>query len=125
MLHVDTTSKNRSNVYDPDHPALIATNRPCSSIDTDVLPEVKSCCRLFDDIFRRSNIQQIMSLMKYSLDLSNPWISQYYHNYEEDEDMQTLRTTRDLYKGWLAEGDDELLKLLSTNGEINFLQGFG
>ena len=66
-----------------------------------------------------------MSLMKYSLDLSNPRISQYYYSYKDDKAKPTFGTMRDLYKVWLAESDNELLKLLSTNGELNFLAGFG
>ena len=106
-----------------DKPSVNATKPPCTSIEKDDVPEVQSCCRLFDDIFRRSNTQQIMSLMKYSLDLSNPWIPQYYHSYEDDDAMQTFGATRDLYKVWLAESDDELLKL--SNRELNFAQEFG
>ena len=63
--------------------------------------------------------------MKYSLDLSNPWISQYYRSYKDDESKQTSGAMRYLYKVWLAEGNDELLKLFTTKDDLNFLQNFG
>ena len=63
--------------------------------------------------------------MKYSLDLSNPWIPQYYHSYKDDESTQTFGAARDLYKVWLAERTDELLKLFATKDDLNFLQHFG
>ena len=66
-----------------------------------------------------------MSLMKYSLDLSNPWISRYYQGYGNDVSKQLGGDTRDLYKDWLAKGDDELLKLLLKDGKSNFLRSSG
>ena len=70
-------------------------------------------------------MQQIMLLMKYSLDLSNPWIPQYYQGYTSDASKQTIEAKRALYKVWLAEEDDELLKMLSTSGDPNLLRRFG
>ena len=99
--------------------------QPCASIESESTPEVKSCCKLFDGIFNNNNIQQIMSLMKYSLDLSNPWISQYYQGHKNDASKQIVGDTRSLYKVWLAEGGDEFLNLLAKDRDFNFLQSFG
>ena len=124
MLHADPMAQNESTEFGPDRPEHITTTRPCAIMESES-PEIQSCCKLFDGIFRRSNIQQIMLLMKYSLDLSNPWTSQYYQGHEDNETKQTVGNTRDLYKVWPAEHDDELLKLFSTAGNLNFLQSFG
>ena len=63
--------------------------------------------------------------MKYSLDLSNPWISRYYQGDGNDASRQGVGAMRSLYKVWLAKGDDELLKTFSKDGDLNFLQRFG
>lgn len=63
--------------------------------------------------------------MKHSLYLSAPWISQYYHGDKDDETKQTFGSVRDLYKVWLAEADDEIIKILSGNEERNIFKRFG
>ena len=66
-----------------------------------------------------------MSLMKYSLDLSTPWISQYYQGYGNDASKHTVGDKRALNKVWLAKEGGELLKMLSKDEDLNFLQSFG
>ena len=63
--------------------------------------------------------------MKYSLDLSNPWIPQYFRNYTDDESKQNYETMRDLYKIWLAENNEELLKVFSKSRDLDFVRNFG
>ena len=66
-----------------------------------------------------------MSLMKYSLDLSNPWISQYYQGFGNYSSREIVGATRALYKVWLAKGDHELRKLFAKDGDLKFLRSFG
>ena len=124
-MHVDQRTKNQSTGFDPNTLEHNSAARPCASIESELSPEVQRCCKLFGGIFNRNNIQQIMSLMKYSLDLSNPWISQYYQGYGNDASKQIVGATRSLYKVWLAKGDNELLNLLSKDGNLNFPRSFG
>jgi hypothetical protein len=63
--------------------------------------------------------------MKYSLDLSNPWVTQYYPTDKEGPDKQTLGDNRDIYKVWLGMTANEMLKLFSKNGRHNFLEANG
>ena len=125
LLHIYFTSKSTTTGSDHDKEENIETRPPCSTSESEILEEIQSCCKVFDGIFRRSNIQQIMSLMKYSLDISNPWISQYFHNYTDAESTQSAGSMRDMYKIWLAENNDELLELFSSSDDLNFLRNFG
>ena len=66
-----------------------------------------------------------MTLMKYSLDMSNPWVTQYHKEVYENSHTQTFGDNRDMYKLWLTNSDNEILNLLSRNGKNNFLQEYG
>ena len=66
-----------------------------------------------------------MTLMKYSLDMSNPWITKYYKEAQEDNDTQTFGDNRDIYKLWISQSDNEMLKLLSKIDRYNFEQEYG
>ena len=94
---------------------------PCSVTEETLLPEVAKCCRVLGGMFHRSNIESIMSLMKYSLDLSNPWVTQYYQMENEDHDKQTLGDNRDIYKFWLTMSDNRMLDLFLKDERHNFL----
>ena len=76
-----------------------------------------------DLMFHRRNTDTIMTLMKYSLDLSNPWITQYYQ--AENDDMQTLQDNRNMYKLWVTGSENELIKLFSKKGQHNFPNEYG
>ncbi len=76
-----------------------------------------------DSMFHRRNTDTIMTLMKYSLDLSNPWITQYYQ--AENDDMQTLQDNRNMYKLWVTGSENELIKLFSKKGQNNFPNEYG
>ena len=82
-LYIDFTSETKATGFDHDKEDHIGITPPCSMINAELVPEVQSCCKVLDGIFSRSNLPEIMSLMKYSLDLSNPWISQYFHNFTD------------------------------------------
>ena len=81
------------------------------------------CCQLFGPAFRRSNLPQILTLTKYSLELSDPWISQ-YHSYHEHGDMGPLRKRPELHRIWLTDDDDELRKLLVNASALDHLHGW-
>ena len=98
---------------------------PCSATEDDHSVKVKQCCRVFNEMFHRSNTDSIMTLMKYSLDLSNPWVTQYYPTDKEGHDKQTLGDNRDIYKVWLGMTANEMLKLFSKNGRHYFLEANG
>ena len=66
-----------------------------------------------------------MTLMKYSLDMSNPWVTQYHEGTQEDNDTQTFGDNRDMYKLWITKSDNEMLRLLSKNGHYNFAGEYG
>ena len=87
--------------------------------------EVQNCCNLFSELFQSNNIKQIMALMKYSLELSNPWISHYYKNDDDQKFMKTSLINKYIYKAWLIEDDVALLNLFSKNENFDFLQKFG
>ena len=123
FLHIDFTSARTA--FDDDIQESVGTKPPCSMIEAEPLPEVQSCCKVFDGLFRRSNMQQIMSLMKYSLDLSNPWISQYFNYHTKDKSTLDRGSMRALYKIWFAKNHDELLELFPTSGDLNFFKDFG
>ena len=98
---------------------------PCHSAETEFDAEVQKCCILFDKIFQRNNIKQIMSLMKYSLDLSNPWIAKYYEAVQNDKAIQKFGTMRDAYKFWLSGTENDMLTLMKKSGVENFINEFG
>ena len=76
-------------------------------------------------MFRRKNTEAIMTLMKYSLDLSIPWVTQYYSEEKDDQDAQTFEDNRDLYKVWLANGGNEMLNIFSKDQRQRFLNANG
>ena len=43
--------------------------------ESDDQPEIEGCCILYDHFFSRKNTKKILTLMKYSLDITNPWIT--------------------------------------------------
>ena len=97
---------------------------PCHVMETDISAEVKQCCRVLNGMFNRNNTESIMTLMKYSLDLSHPWITKYYQT-EKGDDKQTFGESRDMYKVWQSMTGNEMLDLFSKNGRHNFLEERG
>ena len=63
--------------------------------------------------------------MKYSLDLTNPWISRYYHNNNDGQTKQSNLTGRDLYRMWLDEEDNEVIRMFSSSEKFNALKRLG
>jgi hypothetical protein len=97
---------------------------PCEKEEHESI-EVRNCCNLFSELFQRNNIEQIMALMKYSLELSSPWIPHYYKNDGEQEIMKNSMINKYMYKAWLIEDDVSLLNLFSKNENFDFLKEFG
>ena len=111
-------------VYSPDS-GSVSLKRPCLLIEQTGSQELNKCCRLVDGIFHGNNTEAIMTLMKYSLDTTSPWITQYYDKNREDNGSQTLGDNRDMYKLWLGNSDNEILKLFSKTGGHNFPKEYG
>ena len=76
-------------------------------------------------MFQRTNTEAIMTLMKYSLDLSNPWVTKYYGKENGDRNNQSLGDNRNIFKVWLTNGGNELLKIFSMNGRHLFPHEYG
>ena len=81
------------------------------------------CCHLFGSAFQRSNLPNILTLMKYSLELSDPWISQ-YHSYNEHAGNKLFRERRELHRIWITDNDEELRKLIANVSTLDHLQGW-
>ena len=114
-INIDESSDSRSTSLKP----------PCFATKENVSPEVKQCCQVLDGMFHRTNTATIMTLMKYSLEMSTPWITQYYRAENEGLNKQTLGDNRLMYKAWLATNGNEMLVLFATNGQNNLLQQTG
>ena len=76
-------------------------------------------------MFQTKNTETIMSLMKHSLDLSNPWLTKYYGKENVGRNKQSLDDNRDIFKAWLANGGNEILNMFSTNGRHDFPHEYG
>ena len=63
--------------------------------------------------------------MKYSLELSSPWIPQYHKNLEEYEIELNSEDHSYITKGWLADSSDAMSNLLSGEATAEFLQKYG
>ena len=72
---------------------------------------------------KRSDNEIIMSSMKHSLDLSDPWIPQYY-NINITKFKQAGYISRNLYKYWLLEESNGVQKLLSNGFKLGSLQNW-
>ena len=88
---------------------------PCSVTEEPFSPEIKHCCRVLNGMFHRNNTAMIITLMKYSLDLSSPWVTQYYQAEKERHDKLSIGDNRNLYKVWLTMTGNEILDLFSKN----------
>ena len=78
---------------------------PCDATRNAKSIKMNGCCNLFNDLFNEINMMKIMFMLKYSLDFSKPWISQYYHRggKRENANQKIGKTTRDLDKIWMAD----------------------
>ena len=122
---IGTMSKFRINTDESSDSKSTSLKPPCFATKENVSPEVKQCCQVFDGMFQRTNTETIMALMKYSLELSHPWITQYYPAEKEGRNKQTLGDNRLMYKAWLATSGNEMLNLISKNGQNDFLEQTG
>ena len=87
--------------------------------------EIQECCRLFSKIYNNGNRKQIMGLMRYSLDLSTPWISQYYGNPNDQDMTLNSEVSRYMRKLWLTESNDPMFEIFPENTDFDFLGNFG
>ena len=98
-------------------------NHPCSQRNETKRKEQDFCCSIIGPLFNRSNHKVVMTLMKYSLDLTDPWIPHYYNSNGNNKGQSTL-LSRDLYKTWLAKENNEFKRLVSKGVNNNILQGW-
>ena len=100
------------------------TTPPCQDIEKEST-KVRNCCNMFSKAYRNANTKQIMALMKYSLDIANPWISQYQAKPKDIQYGNNRYMSRQISKAWFAKNNEELLKLFSRTQDMNFLNSFG
>ena len=97
---------------------------PCTNEGAEKF-EVRQCCQLLDKTYNNANSQQIMALMKYSLDLSNPWITQYFEQKDDSDSKFNDDVRRLISQSWFAGNHDPIVSSLSRKGDVNLLQKFG
>ena len=61
--------------------------------------------------------------MKYSLELSDPWHSQ-YHSDRENGGMDLFRKSRELQRLWITYDGDELQTSMVNTSTLRYLQGW-
>ena len=113
----DSTT-NRSNDLSKNTQNDIVLTPPCQDIEKESI-RIKRCCEMLAKTHRNTNFKQVMTLMKYSLDVSKPWVSQYH--------TKTLDSyvSRHLSKAWFAYNKDSIMKLFSNEQNMSFLKTFG
>ena len=112
----DSASKEKKNT--------ILSIPPCFDIEKESI-EVQKCCVILTNIYRNENSKQIMALMKYSLDLSSPWIPQYIED-SNDQDIEiNAEMIRYINKIWFAKNAGGLSKIFLNNDDFNVLEVFG
>ena len=97
---------------------------PCKNEEAEIL-EVRQCCQLLDKTYNNANSQQIMALMKYSLDLSNPWITQYFEQKDNTDSEFNDDVRRLISQSWFTTNHDPIVNSLSRKGDVNILQKLG
>ena len=97
---------------------------PCKNEGEEIF-EVRQCCQLLDKTYNNANSQQIMALMKYSLDLSNPWITQYFEQKDDSDSKFNDEVRRLISQSWFAGNHDPIVNSLSREGKVNLLQKLG
>ena len=91
---------------------------PCQDIEKESI-RIQQCCEVLAKTHRNTNFKQIMTLMKYSLDISKPWVSQYHKK------AFNSYVSRHLSKAWFANTKDSIMKLFSNEQNMSFLKTFG
>ena len=61
--------------------------------------------------------------MKYSLELTDPWHSQ-YHSYRANGGMGLFEKSRELHRLWITDDDDELPKSMVNDSTLQYLHGW-
>ena len=89
---------------------------PCSNANYDIKQEIKECCELLDGSFKDIAAHEIMMIMKYSLEVSDPMILKY--SGRDHKQTKSFHLERNLLQLWLDKIDDKLKHLGS------YLQGW-
>ena len=66
-----------------------------------------------------------MTLMKYSFDFSNPWLTKYYGKENCDCEKQSFGDNRNIFQSWINRGGKKLLDIFSINGRHSFPHEYG
>jgi len=78
---------------------------------------------MFEQIFDRSNIKTIMTLMKYSLGASVPWVLQNNGNFQ-NQDVKTAKMMKELRHIGLDHADDDTQKRFFQGNILEYLKGW-
>ena len=73
---------------------------PCNSAQLDTYPEIRKCCDAMEYTFSHVTARQIMDMMKYSLEISDPLIPKYINsNANMDNSYEKMR---EFHLYWLS-----------------------
>ena len=73
---------------------------PCNSAQLDIYLEIRKCCDVMEYTFRNVTSKQIMDMMKYSLEISDPLIPKYINRNANMDDSYVKKREFHLY--WLS-----------------------
>lgn len=124
FLYIDEPKSNESTLQFREKGNDILLIPPCQDISKESFG-VQKCCSLLSNHLKRANLKPVMSLMKHSLELTNPWYSHYYNNQDDNEIKYDSEMVKYLNKAWLVENNDAVMKIFSDNPNGDFLHQFG
>ena len=78
---------------------------PCNSAQLNVYPEVRKCCDVLEYTFSNVATKQIMEMMKYSLEVSDPLIPKYINR--NANVGNSYEKKRKYYLSWLSNSQKE------------------
>ena len=97
---------------------------PCTELDTESA-NIKICCDLLDKIYQGDNLEQIMSIMKYSLGILSPSISQYTQNLNQKGSSSVSEISRLMNQDWLLQNENILLRIFSNQNRLQLFEDLG
>ena len=123
-FHLDYTNGNSNNrtAVGISHDALLSP--PCTELDTES-DRIKICCDLLDKIYHGDNLEQIMTLMKYSLGLLSPSVSQYTQKLNQKASSSISDISRLMSQDWLLQNQNILLRIFSNQNRLQLFEDLG
>ena len=116
MLGYEDISESTSETYES---KLLKINEAGCTL----LNKNRDGCLNLKQLFKRGNIKAIMSLIKYSLDMTDSWLP-HFHNLKDKKDGPLILKTREMYKSWIARKDNDLRKLILNDFGAEMLHGW-